>query len=253
MGSTAMPGRLSLDYAVRQSDARDPMLETIQRFAGVHVDVLAFIVSSALLLGYHLFLRAKLRHHPTYTVQALNSLARAAWVETVMAERRDILAVQTLRNSTMAASFLASTAVLLILGVLTLSAQGDKLGATWHSLNLIGTRDPAAWLAKLLMMTADLFVAFFSFMMAVRVYNHVGYLINTPATEKHAVVLPSHVAEFLNRGGHYYYAGQRAFYFLVPLVFWLFGPHFMLLATCGMIVVLYQVDRAPRALQRDFR
>ena len=228
------------------------MSETVQRFAGGHVDVLAFIVSTALLLEYHAFLRAKLRRHPSYTVQAPDGLARAAWVETVMAERRDILAVQTLPNPTMAASFLASTAVLLILGVLTLRAQGDKLGETWHSLNLIGTREPAARLAKLHMMTADLFVAFFSFMMAIRVYNHVRYLINIPVTEKNAVVLPSHVAEFLNRGGGYYYAGQRTFYFLVPLVFFLFGPHFMLLATCGMIVVLYRVDRAPRALQRDF-
>lgn len=228
------------------------MLQEIQKIAGLHIDMLAFIVSTALLVGYHVFLRMKLRENPTYTVQALNNMARSAWVKTVMAERRDILAVQTLRNSTMAASFLASTAVLLILGVLTLSAQGDKLGETWHSLNLIGTREPALWIAKLLMMTADLFVAFFSFMMAVRVYNHVGYLINTPVNEDQAVVLPTHVADFLNRGGRYYSAGQRAFYFLVPLVFWLFGPHFMLLATCGMLVVLYNADRAPRDLQRDF-
>ena len=229
------------------------MFQGFERVAGLHIDVLAFIVSAALLVGYHAFMRAKLRRNPTFTVQALNALARSAWVESVMTERRDILAVQTLRNSTMAASFLASTAVLLILGVLTLSAQGDKLGETWHSLNLFGTREPALWLTKLLMMTADLFVAFFSFMMAVRVFNHVGYLINTPVTESQTVISPSHVADFLNRGGIYYSAGQRAFYFLVPLVFWLFGPHFMLLATCGLIVVLYRVDRAPRALQRDFR
>jgi uncharacterized membrane protein len=229
------------------------MLRALQEFAGLQIDVLAFVISTGLLLGYHGFLRAMLRRHPTYTIQALNSLARAAWVESVMAERRDILAVQTLRNSTMAASFLASTAVLLILAVLTLSAQGDKLGETWHSLNVFGTREPALWLAKLLMMTVDLFAAFFSFAMAIRVYNHVGYLINIPAKADHALLLPSHVAEFLNRGGNYYYLGQRAFYFLVPLVFWLFGPHFMLLATCGLIVMLYRVDRAPRALQRDFR
>lgn len=34
------------------------------------------------------------------------------------------------------------------------------------------------------MMTADLFVAFFSFMMAIRVYNHVGYLINIWVTRR---------------------------------------------------------------------
>jgi uncharacterized membrane protein len=229
------------------------MLQAFEQFAGLHVDLLTFVACAGLLAGYHVFLRAKLRRNPTYTMQALNNLARSAWVENVMAERRDILAVQTLRNSTMAASFLASTAVLLILGVLTLSAQGDKLGDTWHSLNLLGTKEPALWLAKLLLMTADLFTAFFSFALSVRVYNHVGYLINVPLAAGHESISPRHVAELLNRGGRYYSIGQRAFYFLVPLVFWLFGPHLMAVATVGLIAMLYQVDRAPEALEADYR
>jgi hypothetical protein len=37
----------------------------------------------------------------------------------------------------------------------------------------------------------------------------------------------------------------------VPLVFRLFGPHFMLLATVGLIFVLYKIDRAPKLLEKD--
>jgi len=40
--------------------------------------------------------------------------------------------------------------------------------------------------------------------------------------------------------------GMRAYYFSVPLVFWLFGPHFMLAASIVLIAVLYHVDRTPR-------
>jgi uncharacterized membrane protein len=40
---------------------------------------------------------------------------------------------------------------------------------------------------------------------------------------------------------------MRAFFFAVPLVFWLFGPAFLLLATLGLIITLYQVDRSPSA------
>jgi uncharacterized membrane protein len=46
---------------------------------------------------------------------------------------------------------------------------------------------------------------------------------------------------------------MRAYYFLVPLVFWLFGPHFMLLATVSLIFVLYRIDRAPKILEKDYR
>lgn len=214
-------------------------------FEGFGVDLGSFALSALLLYAYHRYLAYKTRKHPTYTVQAVNRLARAAWVENIMRnEGKEILAVQTLRNSTMAATFLASTAVLFIIGVLSLSGQGDKLESTWHALN-IGSRHSELWLVKLLFLLLDLFSAFFSFTMAVRVYNHVGYLVNVPISLNHKMICPAHVAAHLNRAGKFYSIGMRAFYFTVPLVFWLFGPHFMLAATVGLIVVLYHLDRAP--------
>src|SRR3954453_8161081 len=90
-------------------------------------------ISVLLLAAYHLFLRIKLRGDPLYTIQAVNALSRAAWGETIMTSpNKDVLPVQTLRNSIMGATFLSSTAVLLIIGVLTLSGQGQNLGSTWH-------------------------------------------------------------------------------------------------------------------------
>ena len=87
--------------------------------------------------------------------------------------------------------------------------------------------------------------------MAVRVFNHVGYLVNVPLSLGHKMICPAHVAVHLNRAGKFYSFGMRAFYFTVPLVFWLFGPHLMLAATIGLIVVLYYLDRAPSILVAD--
>lgn len=215
-------------------------------------DIVAFVLSAAMLGAYHVFLHVKVRKNPAYTVQAVNVIARTAWVESVMAGGKDILAVQTLRNSTMAATFLASTAVLLIIGVLNLSGQGAELDSAWHVLNVAGGRDPGIWLAKLLLMLLDLFVAFFSFSMSIRIYNHVGYMINVPLSAAQKAISPRHVAMHLNRGGRFYSVGMRAYYFLVPLVLWLFGPHFMLAATAALIGVLMLLDRAPKVLEQDY-
>lgn len=216
-------------------------------------DLASLAASILLVIAYHLFLRHKVKKDPTYTVQAVNRIARTAWVETIMHDgKKDVLAVQTLRNSTMAATFLASTSVLLIIGVLTLSEQGGRLEATWHSLNLIGARHPELWLAKLICLLLDLFVAFFSFAMSIRVFNHVGYMINVPLGLKHKMITPAHVATHLNRAGRFYSIGMRAYYFLVPLVFWLFGPHFMLASTIGLLLVLYRIDRAPKVMVMDY-
>jgi uncharacterized membrane protein len=211
-------------------------------------------LSLLLLAAYHVFLRLKLRSDPLYTIQAVNALARAAWVETVMtAGNKDVLAVQTLRNSIMGATFLSSTAVLLIIGVLTLSGQGEHLGTTWQSLNLSGATHAGLWLAKLLALLLDMLIAFFSFAQAIRLFHHVGYMINVPITVKHRAFTPRHVALHLNRAGAFYAVGMRAYYVAVPLVFWLFGPHFMLLSTVILIPILFYLDRAPKALADDFR
>jgi uncharacterized membrane protein len=207
-------------------------------------DLVSLGVSVLLLGAYHYYLKRQLRRNPTYTIQAVNNIVRTAWVEGIMANSsKDILAIQTLRNSTMAATFLASTAVLLILGTLTLSGQGAQFSNTWHGLNVAGTTAPELWVIKLLLLVIDFFVAFFSFSISIRIFNHVGYMINIPPTLKDYLT-PQRVAAHLNRAGRFYTTGMRAYYFSVPLVFWLFGPHLMVLATVGLIVVLYRLDRA---------
>ena len=216
-------------------------------------DFASLLVTVLLIVAYHRFLRNKIKKDPAYTVQAINRIARTAWVETIMGDDKNaVLAVQTLRNSTMAATFLASTSVLLIIGVLTLSEQGDKLEAHWHALNMVGAINPMLWMVKLLALLLDLFVAFFGFSMAIRIYNHVGFMINVPVRLNHKMITPAHVATHLNRAGHFYSMGMRAYYYLVPMVFWLFGPHFMLVSTIVLLLALYRIDRAPKIMVLDY-
>ena len=209
-------------------------------------DLLSFAAAACLVLLYQRYLRWRTRRDPASSAQDAMLAARAAWVESVMRERRDILAVQTLRNSTMSASFMASTAVLLIIGVLTLSAQGEKLTGTWQALNFLGRAGAEMWLFKLLVMLFDLLFAFFSFSMAVRIFHHIGYLINVPLDKGNETVQIRQVEAQLNRAGVYYRIGMRSYYFTVPLLFWLFGPLWLLGATMVMVFLLFHLDRAPR-------
>jgi len=222
----------------------------MSEFIAVHAtDLLCFALSAAALLVYQLYLKRRTRLDPASSAQDIMLMAREAWVYSVMQERRDILAVQTLRNSTMAASFMASTAILLIIGVLTLSAQGDKLSGTWHVLNFLGHVSAEMWLLKLLMMLFDLLFAFFSFSMSVRLFHHIGYLINVPLTKGLEQSQPKHVVAQMNRAGIFYRIGMRSYYYTVPLLFWLFGPLFLLGSTVLLVFFLYHLDRAPRSDQ----
>jgi len=218
-------------------------------FIVTHIyDVAGFVLSAATVAIYQLYLRWRNRRDPASSALYGMNAARVAWVEGVMRDGRDILAVQTLRNSTMTSSFMASTAILLIIGVLTLSAQGDKLTGTWHALNVLGNDSSEMWLFKLLIMLFDLLFAFFAFCLSMRLYHHIGYQINVHKDLRQDCTQPAHVGAELNRAAIFYRVGMRAYYFTVPLLFWLFGPLWIVGATVLLVFFLYHLDRAP---QRD--
>lgn len=210
-------------------------------------DVLALALSLGAVAIYQLYLRWRVRRDPSSSALYGMNAARAAWVQGVMNEKRDLLAVQTLRNSTMVSSFMASTAILLIIGVLTLSAQGDKLSGTWHALNVLGIFSAELWLFKLFLILFDLLFAFFAFCLSIRHYHHIGYQINVPESLRQECTSPAHVAADLNRAAILYRLGMRAYYFTVPLLLWLFGPVWLVATTALVIYFLYHLDRAPRS------
>ena len=208
-------------------------------------DVTAFAASATMIALYYLFLWRKVSRNPTYTIHRVNELARSLWVANIMNNpSKDIMAVQTLRNFVMGASLMASTATLLIIGTLTLSGQAENIARSWHVLNAVGSHAAEIWIIKVLALLLDFIVAFFAFAMAIRLVNHVVFMINVPEHGAHHALSPRNVAHRLNRAGNLFAIGMRAFFFAVPLVFWLFGPAFLAVATVGLVVALYHLDRS---------
>lgn len=212
------------------------------------LDTIAIGISGFLLLSYYLFLVYRIRGNPDFTIHSLNQRARFLWVQDVMKNRgKEVMAVQTLRNLVMAATFKASSSILLIMGTLTLSGQAENLSKTWHVLNIGGSQAAAWWIIKILCLLTVLIVAFFAFAMAIRLWNHVVFMINLPPADTHGVFAPQGIAQRLKHAGVFYSVGMRAFFIAVPLVFWLFGPLFLVVSTLGLVVVFYFLDRNPLA------
>ena len=211
-------------------------------------DIAAFGLSALLVSLYYVWLRMKVLHDPTYTIHGVNKLARTQWVANVMRNpAKDVMAVQTLRNFIMGASLMASTATLLIIGTLSLSGQAENISNSWHALNIGGTHAAELWIVKVLCLLADFIVGFFAFVMSVRLANHVVFMINIPDCNANHHFSPEGVANRLIRAGNLFAIGMRAFFFAVPLVFWLFGPAFLVLATAGLVFALHQLDRSEPA------
>lgn len=194
-----------------------------------------------LLIGYHVYLFHKTRHRPTSTALGLARRTRALWVQAIMKHNKDILAVQTLRNWTMASTFLASTAILIGLGIFNLALTADKQGGLSLLVGPLSVDHPVLWTTKLVLLGIDFLIVFFNFTLAVRYYNHTGFMINLP-TDSESVKVDD-VVKILDRGGTHYTLGMRGYYLAIPLALWLFGPLWLLSGTLLMIAVLHRLDR----------
>lgn len=207
-------------------------------------DAAAFAASAVLVALYYAVLVARTRRDPTASIHGVNELARSFWVRHVMANpAKDVMAVQTLRNFVMGASLMATTAAFLILGTLTLTGQAENIARSWHVSSLYGSASAELWVLKVICLLADFIVAFFAFAMAIRLANHVVFMVNVPGPWSHPELSPEAVAVRLNKAGRHFATGMRAFFFAVPLVFWLFGPVFLVVASAGLVLALHRLDR----------
>ena len=207
-----------------------------------HWDFYLTAASFLILAIYHAQWISRIYRKPMTTSVGITNHLRGHWVESIMEERRDILAVQTLRNLTMAASFLASTGILICLGLLSVAASPQKIAEITPGLNELVREHRALWLFKLMVLIIDFFFIFFSFCLAIRYLNHVNFMINVPVNRAHKIT-PEYITNILNRGMMHYTMGMRGYYFSVLLFLWLFGPIWMLLGTIVITIILYHLDQ----------
>ena len=205
-------------------------------------EIMLVLLAAIVIVAYHAYLYTKVRRDPLTTAIGITNHARRMWVKGVIRDKRDILAVQTLRNQVMAATFLASTAILVSLGLLSTAFRPGVFSDVSHALNLLGTKTETLWMFKLMLLGVLFFFTFFNFTLAIRYNNHAGFMINT-FEHNDATVSEEAVTQVVNHGALHYTIGMRGFYLSVPLALWLFGPIWMLAGSLVLVSVLYGLDR----------
>lgn len=211
-------------------------------------DGLSLVISISIMIAYEGYLIWMARVSPLRVARTAHGEIRARWVAAMM-EREgkdtEVLVIQTIRNSIMAASFMASTSALALTGTLTLSGLGNVQSNVWHAGVLSGLQVSTLVTAtKLVMLTIIFFASFMFCTMSVRYFSHTGYLIGTeinyPQHRRQALAIT-----YLNRAGYQYSLGLRAFFLCIPLLISLFSTWLMVPATLFLIVMLYRFDRIP--------
>ena len=208
----------------------------------IHWTEFVFGVATFIVLTtYHAYWAYQVKNAPLMTYKGITNHLRHMWVESIMKEKRDILSVQTLRNWIMAASFLASTAMLIGLGLLSVLFKPEHITEVPFEFGVIFSHMKALFLVKLMLLMVHFFFAFFSFTLSIRYLNQVNFMINVPF-ECDPLLTPDFIAHTLDLGMTHYTLGMRAFYLSVVVVLWLFGPVWMFLGSLVLVYILYKLD-----------
>lgn len=204
-------------------------------------DLISLTISIALILIYYLYL--KLNRNPAESnVHTFNAQIRKQWAYKIMGnDSLSIVAVQTLRNSVIAANFMASTSILLIMGALNLGDKTKQLTLLLPFEDIVSVSSTEIWQLKLGLLLLNLAFAFYCFSMATRFFNHVGYMISLPV-DNYLII---QTCAYLNKAGSYYSSGIRTFFFSIPIILWFFSPYFLILGTLILISWLVMLNKLP--------
>ena len=202
---------------------------------------LAAAVTIAVLLLYEASLAVTQRRRPERMARTAHATLRKDWFEAVSAQKgSEVLAVQTLRNALMSASVTASTAAIGLMGIVSLAAPSlhAQCGAAASELPLVTPR-----LAMELVLLAMLFASLVCSVMAVRYYNHAGFVGGMPVesdARKHWT--PAGTA-YVRKAGVLYSWALRQLVLLAPVVAFILHPFAGPIAALVVSGVLLSLDR----------
>ncbi|KAF8035111.1 hypothetical protein BT93_C1215 [Corymbia citriodora subsp. variegata] len=204
---------------------------------------LGFMIS----LGYHVWLWHKVRTEPLTTIIGTNSRGRRFWVSAIMKDndKKNILAVQTLRNTIMGSTLMATTSILLCSGLAAVISSTYSVKKPLNDTVYGGHGDFMVAMKYVTLLTIFLF-SFLCHSLSIRFINQVNILINTPLQqadpEMVSIVTPEYISELLDKGFLLNAMGNRLFYMAIPLLLWIFGPVLVFLCSVALVLVLYNLD-----------
>ncbi|XP_058113516.1 uncharacterized protein LOC131256609 [Magnolia sinica] len=202
------------------------------------------LVPCGLLLSilYHGWLWHKVRTQPKSTIIGINAAGRRLWVLAIMKDndKKNILAVQTLRNTIMGASLMATTSILLCSGLAAILSSTYSIKKPLND-TVYGSHGEFMMALKYVTLFMIFLFSFLCHSLSIRFVNQVNFLINTPQ-DLAVVMTPEYVAHLLEKGFILNTVGNRLFYAALPLLLWILGPVLVFLCSITMIPILYSHD-----------
>ncbi len=205
---------------------------------GVWLAVLTTVIA---LVAYELSLALAQRRDPLGLARSAHATMREEWFIAVSHQPgSEILAVQTLRNSMMSATMIASTAALALMGTAALTVP--SLHAGLHNASSERFVIEPRTVLDLMLMTM-LFASLLASAMAVRYYNHAGYIGAMPVGSEARARWLAVGIRYVREAGFLYSWGLRHLILVAPIIAAIAYPLAGPVMAVALIAVLRRFDR----------
>jgi len=195
----------------------------------------------AVLLAYELYFAWFERSRPQRSARSAHARMREDWFLALSTQKgSELLLVQTLRNSLMSATMTASTAALGLIGTVTISASA--LHDTFeHPSPTVSGIPPR--LALELVLLGLLFGSLVSSVMAVRFYNHAGFIGGMPVGSPDRKRWSAVGTKYVRRAGILYSWGLRHLVIVAPVLAAILHPAAGPIAAVLVVALLMHFDQ----------
>ncbi|XP_022936808.1 uncharacterized protein LOC111443281 [Cucurbita moschata] len=206
-----------------------------------YLDIILVPLGFLMSAGYHAWLWHRVRTQPFTTLIGINTNARRFWIAAILQdnEKKNILAVQTLRNTIMGCTLMATTSILLCMGLAAVLSSTYSIKKPLNDAVYGAHGDFMLALKYVTLLTLFLF-SFFCHSLSIRFINQANILINIPPGA--AAVTSGYISDLLDKGFILNTVGNRLFYAALPMLLWIFGPVLVFVCSVSMVPVLYNLD-----------
>jgi uncharacterized membrane protein len=218
------------------------------------LNIAAVILYFGIWLSYETLFDTRLRRRDSLNAKMV--LVRNAWAARMLGRETLLIDANLVGHSIHTATFLASTTMLILAGLLGVLGSSDRIYAAVSSISMIIATDQHLFEWKIGLIIVIFVYTFFQFTWAIRQFNYFCAIIGSApagsqdATHRHAkamAVVLGHAVSSVN-------AGFRGYYFAFAAVGWIAHPLVLVLGalfTVGVLVRRQLYSPVARAI-RDY-
>lgn len=217
------------------------------------VDVFALLWFLAAWVGYTRF--AKRRSATEICLASVMHMYRREWMTQMMYRDNRMQDMSTISTLERNVSFFASSALIILAGILTLLGYIDQAIVLFRDLPLAAEQSRLQWEAKIFLLVVIFVYAFFKFTWSLRQVGFAAVLIGAAPDANGEAVGEEEVrqtseraARVVSMAAHHFNFGIRSYYFALAVLAWFVSPWLFVAATALVVYVLYRREFRSSAL-----